>query len=315
MFNIIHVIIILVSDMEKISNFVTLDSKTRTDIRSNYMKACEDSSFKKIIATMDADDEMLMKYTSSLMDSAREMNNCINCSGLDSCCNRVKGYFMRAKKNENSISFSYETCHYTNKELYKSNVVLFDIPKGIKNASISDLYKDDKNRIEVIRYIKNYIIDYNDDKKMKAMYLHGSFGSGKTYLIAALFNEFAKKNVKSIIIHTPELLRSIKDSFDTDYSDRFYALKNIDLLLLDDIGAEYLTGWGRDEVIEPILQYRMDEGLPTFFTSNFTLDDLEKHFTLNSSGVEKINAKRIIERIKQLAQPIELVSKNRREIE
>jgi len=301
--------------MDKINKLFSLDASMKADINSNYMKACEDVAFKKLIAAIDAPDELLMRYTSTLMDVATEMNNCINCSGLDKCLNRVKGSFMRAEKNDNSIKFSYETCHYTDKEMYKSNVLLFDIPKAIRDASIKSIYTDDKNRIEIIKYIKNYIAGYDKDESMKAIYLHGSFGSGKTYLVAALFNELAKRNIKSIIIHTPELLRSIKDSFDTDYSDRFYALKTVDLLLLDDIGAEYLTGWGRDEVIEPILQYRMDEGLPTFFTSNFTLEDLEKHFTLNSSGVEKVNAKRIIERIKQLAKPVELVSKNRREAE
>ena len=277
------------------------------------MEACENANFKSVIANLDATDEILMKYTSILMDVANEMENCMKCSGLDFCKNKVKGSFLKPVKNERSLTFLYDTCHYSEKELYKSNVLLFDIPKAIRNASIKNIYTDDKNRIEIIKYIKNYISNYNNDVREKAMYLHGSFGSGKTYLIAALFNELAKKNVKSIIIHTPELLRSIKDSFDTDYSDRFQALKTVDLLLLDDIGAEYLTLWGRDEVIEPILQYRMDEELPTFFTSNFTLEDLEKHFTINSSGVEKVNAKRIIERIKQLATPVQLVSKNRRE--
>ena len=68
---------------------------------------------------------------------------------------------------------------------------------------------------------------------------------------------------------------------------------NTPLLLLDDIGAEHLTAWARDEVIEPIIQHRMDEKLPTFFTSNFDYDGLEKHFTING---EVVYAKRIIER-------------------
>ena len=89
-------------------------------------------------------------------------------------------------------------------------------------------------------------------------------------------------------------------------------MKNTPLLLLDDIGAEYLTSWGRDEVIEPILQYRMDQGLPTFFTSNFTVSELEKHFATTSNNIDKVKARRIIERIKQLSIEVELVSKNLR---
>ena len=84
---------------------------------------------------------------------------------------------------------------------------------------------------------------------------------------------------------------------------------NTPLLLLDDIGAEYLTPWSRDEIIEPILQYRMDQELPTFFTSNYSIKEIEKHFIVND---DKMKAKRIMERIGQVSIPVELVGKNRR---
>ena len=110
----------------------------------------------------------------------------------------------------------------------------------------------------------------------------------------------------------PELLRNLKSSFGTDYEEKFTFIKTVPLLLLDDIGAESTTAWSRDEVLGPILQYRMEEDLPTFFTSNLTIDELESSLATTSNGVEKIKAKRIIERIKQLTVPLELISKNRR---
>ena len=111
------------------------------------------------------------------------------------------------------------------------------------------------------------------------------------------------------MVHTPELIRLIKDSFDSDYSERFDEVMKTPLLLLDDIGAEHLTQWSRDEVLEPILQYRMDHELPTFFTSNYSLKELEKEFVVDG---DRIKATRIIERIKQVSEPIELIGKNRR---
>ena len=56
----------------------------------------------------------------------------------------------------------------------------------------------------------------------------------------------------------------------------------------------------------------MEEGLPTFFTSNLTLEELEENLSLTTSGSDKVKARRIIERIKQLTKQMELVSKNRR---
>lgn len=284
--------------MEKIDKF--LNSKISTSIKQNYIKALEDEAFRRLITQYKIDEEVGMKYTSRLMDSSKEHTNCSNCPSLAACSNSVRGFCLTPKQNKNTINFSYDMCKYLKKEEYRENVQVFDVAKDIKNASIKNIYTNDKNRIEIIKAIKNFINEYKKGNNPKGIYLHGSFGSGKTYLISALFNELAKSGTTSVIIHTPELLRSLKDSFSTDYSEKFYLLKHTPLLLLDDIGAEYLTAWGRDEVIEPILQYRMDEGLPTFFTSNFTILELEKHFTTASNSIDKVKARRIIERIKQL---------------
>ena len=173
---------------------------------------------------------------------------------------------------------------------------------------INNIYKE-KNRLEVIKYIKDFLSKYGKDD-IKGLYLHGSFGSGKTYLVAALFNELARKGEQSVIVHFPELLRGLKESFSTNYSEKFDLIKNASLLLIDDIGAEYLTAWGRDEVLESILQYRMDQELVTFFTSNLNLEQLEDHLSVVNNSVDKLKARRIIERVKKLSIPMELVGRD-----
>ena len=85
-----------------------------------------------------------------------------------------------------------------------------------------------------------------------------------------------------------------------------------DILLIDDIGAENVTNWGRDEILGTILQYRMNSALPTFFTSNLTIEELEHHLSITKNDEDKVKARRIIERIKQLTSDLELISINRR---
>ena len=296
--------------MKSINSLLKKDDDIK--LKQNFVKHMEKSSFINLISMYKIDEELAIKYTSLLYDSSVEVENCKNCESLCNCKNCVKGFCLVPEVHDKTINFSYNICRYKEKETYKENLTTFDVPLSIKEASMKDIYTNDKNRLPIIKELKRFIKGYKDNKEEKGIYLHGSFGSGKSYLIAALFNELAKSGVKSVIIHTPELLRDLKDSFSTSYSTKFNTLKKTDLLLLDDIGAEYLTAWGRDEVIEPILQYRMDQKLPTFFTSNFTLDELEKHFMNANGSIDKIKSKRIIERIKQLSIDVELVSKNLR---
>lgn len=56
----------------------------------------------------------------------------------------------------------------------------------------------------------------------------------------------------------------------------------------------------------------MNNKLSTFFTSNLTLEELEVHLSISKNSEDKVKARRIIERIKELTEDLELVSINRR---
>ena len=298
------------------NKFESIPEVDTTSLLHSFQEACSNKEFKDFAYGLNVNEEVLMKYTSCLEDAFKEQQNCQKCSSLDTCKNSMKGMCYKPTPANQLITFSYETCAKENKaqkeNAFKENLQLFEMSQEIKDASFKEVYKDDKARLPIIKCFKEFMEHYDDSEKPKGIYLHGSFGSGKTYLIASLFNEMAKRNVKSILIYYPDFLRRLKASFNTNYNEQFDQIEKIPLLLLDDIGAENCSNWSRDEVLGPILQYRMENNLPTFFTSNLTLDELEKNLSITSSGVDKLKARRIIERIKQLTIGQELISKNRR---
>ena len=73
-----------------------------------------------------------------------------------------------------------------------------------------------------------------------------------------------------------------------------------------------MSSWVRDEILQVILQYRMQEVLPTFFTSNLNFEDLEAHFASGRNGDETWQAKRLMERVRFLADELHVEGKNRR---
>lgn len=292
--------------------------KINNSLKVDFNKELNNSYFSLVLEKIDLEENKLYKYTSRIKDCANEEQNCQNCKGLCFCKNEMKGYKLIPNVLDNKINFEYEACSYMKKNLketsFLNNIKLYNEPSELKNARIKDIYVDDKSRVEVIKYINDYIKNYNKDR-LKALYLTGSFGSGKTYLISALFNELAKQNISSVIVYFPEFLRTLKSSFndiENSYNERFNYVKNAKLLLIDDIGAENLTIWGRDEILGTILQYRMQENLPTFFTSNLNMKELEEHLSITTSSSDKVKARRIIERIKYLTDEMTLIGINRR---
>lgn len=87
-------------------------------------------------------------------------------------------------------------------------------------------------------------------------------------------------------------------------------------MILDDIGAEFLSSWFRDEILGAILQYRMMERLPVFFTSNYTPEELETMLSQSGRGkMEQLKSARIMERIRQVSEPVEINGKNYRDFQ
>ena len=89
-------------------------------------------------------------------------------------------------------------------------------------------------------------------------------------------------------------------------------LKSCDLLIFDDIGAENLNPWVRDHVMGSILNYRMNRK-PTFYTSNYNLEGLEKHLSFtNRDGEETNKGQRLMDRIRPFVDVIQVRGENQR---
>ncbi len=298
--------------MLKISNMATISPELETNLKKSFTEAMKDEKFQRLISKLRIKEDILIRYTSELEDSAIEYDHCLHCKSLLECQNKIEGYAYIPTCKSDHIEFNYRSCKYQEKMLketsFLKNVYYVDIPENIKIARMKDIYTDDKARYNVIKYLKKFI----NDPTTKGLYLHGNFGCGKTFLITAAFNELARKNIKSAIIFWPSFLKKLKSSFDSDFSEIFEKVKKIPVLLIDDIGAENMTPWARDEILCPILQYRMEESLSTFFTSNLNINELEVHLSLSKEGVDTVKAKRIISRIEQLTTDSEMISRNLR---
>lgn len=304
--------------MKQIRNLI---EKRDENLERNFKEKLNDETFRSIVNKLKIDQKELYKHTSSIENSTIELEHCMKCKGLGECKNEVNGYCNLPEVDGESITFSYKACRYKKKDIernkYKENLNLFDMPKVLQEAKIKDIYTDDNSRTEAIKYILKYLENYKKEE-MKGLYLHGNFGTGKTYLIAALFNELAKKGEKSAIIYFPEFLRTLKASFknsdpeEATFSTKYEYIKTVPFLLIDDIGAENVTAWGRDEILGTLLQYRANENLPTFFTSNLNIEELENNLAVTKDKSDKVKARRIIERVKLLTNDIEIIGKNRR---
>ncbi|RSI87939.1 primosomal protein DnaI [Streptococcus mitis] len=195
----------------------------------------------------------------------------------------------------------------------KNRLKLINLPASLRKASLAQVDLDDLGRLPVFEKLLAFVEQYPTIRK--GLYLYGDFGVGKSFMVAALAHDLSeKRGVSSTLLHYPSFVIDVKNAIsDGNVKTLVDELKLSEVLILDDIGAEQSTPWVRDEILQVILQYRMQEDLPTFFTSNFDFEDLEKHFAKGKHGNDEIwEARRVMERIRYLAEETRLEGVNRR---
>ena len=143
-----------------------------------------------------------------------------------------------------------------------NRINIVNLPKSIRKATLENYYRDDDGRMIALKKAIEFVANYTETPNIfhKGLYLSGSFGVGKTYLLGAIANKLAEKGIKVTLVHMPSFAVEIKNSIGKNTTmEKVDALKKAPVLMIDDIGADQLSSWFRDDVLGVILQYRIQE--------------------------------------------------------
>ncbi|WP_239256655.1 ATP-binding protein [Listeria ilorinensis] len=183
------------------------------------------------------------------------------------------------------------------------------VPDEIRQASFESFKAETPEEQEALQQLINFVKNFKDDQTRTIM-MSGSTGTGKTHLAYATAREVIKQGYVAIFVTVPELLESIRDTFsnnDSSQAEIKKIYKEADLLVMDDIGAEYVrdnsdNSWVAETIFD-IINARTTKA--TIYTTNLSGQALTQHY----GG---IHGKRIVSRIKNNSTAIQLVGRDRR---
>lgn len=185
------------------------------------------------------------------------------------------------------------------KELYKQQEwrkakAIFEqysfVSEDLLNASFENyIPDDDPSKEDALKKAKWYADHFMDDefkqKNFQSLFFRGSYGLGKSHLSYCIAKAVAEKGYQSLYINIPDLMTAIKDTFNkqskTTEAEIMKIINNVDLLVLDEIGAEYVKAedgresWSVDKLYQ-IMNSRI--GKTNVLTTNYSAGDLIKKY-------------------------------------
>lgn len=182
------------------------------------------------------------------------------------------------------------------------------VEKNIKNSKMSkrnlnykfDNFETNNSNKKVFDNLKNYSEKLVKCIEKKGLILVGNNGVGKTHLACSIANELIENGIPVIYGTLINLLAELRNSYDTENNisemEIIKLYKNVDLLIIDDLGKEKPSEWGLEKVFT-IINSRYENNLPVIITTNYNQNSLLERLSLNG---EIETAKSIISRLYEM---------------
>lgn len=136
-----------------------------------------------------------------------------------------------------------------------------------------DTFRTDETNRRAYDACKRLADDYPTLRQ--GLLLAGGCGSGKTHLAAAIVHALIERGYRGVFLTSGRYLDSLKSAFGNAQRTRDLQeeARCADLLVLDDLGAERTSEWGKSELFA-LLNDRYEQMLPTVLTTNLSMKEL-----------------------------------------
>ena len=176
------------------------------------------------------------------------------------------------------IKLAREALEARDRVLKKRRMEIFEkhslIPPELEMAALDTYKPKTEKQSRALKIAYRYIEVYQKDKPRNLLFT-GSFGIGKSHLAKSIADGIIDKGYNAIFISVPKLLRKFRASYQkgSEYNedDLSNILEEIDLLVLDDIGAESDSQWAKEKLFD-VIDSR--QGKHTIYTTNYSPEDL-----------------------------------------
>lgn len=219
-----------------------------------------------------------------LHDYQEDFNTCKGCPGFDKCPKKNKHISISVYKEGGYIETRSEPCEKLLKEIeIESKYLAKDFVPEWRNSRLKNLDLSENRR----PLIKEFV-NITKGKSNKWLFVKGNHKVGKSFVLVTFANEFVELGLGKVAVINAA--KQFKNLADIAYSDKegfkstIELLSTVPLLVIDEFGQEYKNEFIRDQIVIPVLNARAHSELPTFFSSEFTIKEMQQLYSIGKNG-------------------------------
>ena len=149
---------------------------------------------------------------------------------------------------------------------------------------------------------RGYAQNWDEFKKEGiGLLLFGNVGTGKSYAAGCITNALIDRLESVLFVGMSDVVNRMQGNFGADRDSYMTSLMRPELLILDDLGAERNTSFGKERVFDVINRRRLT-GKPMIITTNIPIVTMQKAASLDE--------RRIYDRILEVCVPIRFDGEN-----
>ncbi len=125
----------------------------------------------------------------------------------------------------------------------------------------------------ILHFCENYAAEFGPESKNLLFF--GNTGLGKTHLSLAIAGQVIAKGYSVMYGAAVDLFGRVeKEHFTGNHTDTLDLMLDCDLLILDDLGTEFISQFSRS-VLNQVVNSRLQSRKPTILSTNFDFNQLE----------------------------------------
>lgn len=255
---------------EDLSNYVP---SKKSDVALNEILS--DAPFLEKLRKMGLSQKDIVENLALISTYHDDSGYCAHCPGLEKCAKvPTPQVSMELISLDGVLSRSFGPCaKYLAKEKLKDAYLYRDFPEEWLDVTPKSLPRTDR-----VAGVFTAFRDASRDNAHPWVYLVGSLGSGRSYLLASYANGLASTGAKVAFINANKRFDELKGLAIANkilFDRQLKALEECDLLVIDDFGSEFKSPYVRDQIVLPLLSERAKNARLTFFSSDFSIEEIQ----------------------------------------